>query len=165
MPSLDAYGGDDDELGDSVCLPRLRTQSGHTYVYVLRHRSYFAHVHLLTRRGVYSRAAFISLSASDCAAFIRGRRLFEGGVYSRKYGSYHLFRLGPAINSAATRLEDCFLSPFMQRLYRAEYIPISLLAIVTKPHQYSNVSVRTIAVLMWFCDNSKKTDWNVFRPL
>ena len=38
------------------------------------------------RRGVYSRAAFISLSASNCAALIRGRRLFEGGVYSRKYG-------------------------------------------------------------------------------
>ena len=31
---------------------------------------------MLTRRGVYSRAAFISLSASNCAAFIRGRRLF-----------------------------------------------------------------------------------------
>ena len=50
--------------------------------------SYFAHV--LIRRGVYSRAAFISLSASNCAAFIRGRRLFEGGVYSRKYGTFCL---------------------------------------------------------------------------
>ena len=45
--------GDDDELEDLDCLPRM-----------------------LTRRGVYSRAAFISLSASNCAAFIRGRRLF-----------------------------------------------------------------------------------------
>ena len=53
--------GDDDELEDLDCM--------------------------LTRRGVYSRAAFISLSASNCAAFIRGRRLFEGGVYSWKYGS------------------------------------------------------------------------------
>ena len=53
--------GDDDELEDLDCM--------------------------LTRRGVYSRAAFISLSASNCAAFIRGRRLFEGGVYSRKYVS------------------------------------------------------------------------------
>ena len=69
MPSLDAYGGDDDELRDSDCLQRPCT-----YVYVLRLSSYFAHV--LTRRGVYSRAAFISLSASNCAAFIRGRRLF-----------------------------------------------------------------------------------------
>ena len=41
---------------------------------------------MLTRGSIYSRAAFISLSASNCAAFIRGRRLFEGGVYSRKYG-------------------------------------------------------------------------------
>ena len=31
-------------------------------------------------RGVYSRAAFISLSALEGAAFIRGRRLFKGGV-------------------------------------------------------------------------------------
>ena len=53
--------GDDDELEDLDCM--------------------------LTRRGVYSRAAFISLSASNCAAFIRGRRLFEGGVYSRNYVS------------------------------------------------------------------------------
>ena len=30
---------------------------------------------MLTRCGVYSRAAFISLSASNCAAFIQGRRL------------------------------------------------------------------------------------------
>ena len=45
--------GDDDELEDLDCLPRM-----------------------LTRRGVYSRAAFISLSASNCAAFIRGRCLF-----------------------------------------------------------------------------------------
>ena len=79
--------GDDDELGDSDCLPRLRTKWPRTYVYVLRLSSYFAHV--LTRRGIYSRAAFISLSTSNCAAFIRGRRLFEGGVNSRKYGSLY----------------------------------------------------------------------------
>ena len=30
-----------------------------------------------TSRGYYSRAAFISLRASDCAATIRGRRVFE----------------------------------------------------------------------------------------
>ena len=65
---------DDD---DSDCLPRLLE----CCIYV---SSYFAHV--LTRRGVYSRAAFISLSASNYAAFIQGRRLFKGGVYSRKYG-------------------------------------------------------------------------------
>ena len=45
--------------------------------------SYFAHV--LTRRCVYSRVVFISL---NCAAFIRGWHLFEGGVYSRKYGNH-----------------------------------------------------------------------------
>ena len=72
--------GDDDKLGDSDCLPRLRTKWPRTYVYVLETRSYFAHV--LTRRGVYSRAAFISLSASNCAAFIRGRRLFAEIRYS-----------------------------------------------------------------------------------
>ena len=66
--------GDDDELGDSDCLPRLRTKWPRTYVYVLCLSSYF--VHVLTHRGVYSRAAFISLSASNCAAFIQGRRLF-----------------------------------------------------------------------------------------
>jgi len=39
---------------------------------------FFAHVHsqIVAARGVYSRAAFISLSASNCAASIRGRRLF-----------------------------------------------------------------------------------------
>ena len=77
--------GDDDELGNSDCLPRLRAKWSRTYI---RLSSYFAHV--LIRRGVYSRAAFISLSASNCAAFIRGRRLFEGGVYLRKYGTFCL---------------------------------------------------------------------------
>ena len=37
------------------------------------------------RYGVYSRAVFISLERGICAAFIRGQRLLEGGVYSRKY--------------------------------------------------------------------------------
>ena len=37
--------------------------------------------------GYYSRAVFISLRAPDCAATIRGRQLFEGGVYSKKYGT------------------------------------------------------------------------------
>ena len=32
------------------------------------------------------RAAFIRLKDDIRAAFIRGRRLFEGGVYIRKYG-------------------------------------------------------------------------------
>ena len=41
--------------------------------------------------GVYSRAAFNNIFACPCgvysrAAFIRGRRLFEGGVYSSNYG-------------------------------------------------------------------------------
>ena len=57
--------GDDD---DSDCLPRLNVGM------LQLQSSYFAHV--LTRRGVYSRAAFISLSTSNCAAFIRGQRLF-----------------------------------------------------------------------------------------
>ena len=37
--------------------------------------------------GVYMRAAFIRLKDDIRAAFIRGRRLFEGGVYIRKYGT------------------------------------------------------------------------------
>ena len=45
--------GDDDELEDSDCLPRLHTKCP-----------------------FYSRAASISLSASSFAAFIRGRCLF-----------------------------------------------------------------------------------------
>ena len=36
-----------------------------------------------TSRSYYSRVVFISLRASDCAATIRGRRLFEGGDYLR----------------------------------------------------------------------------------
>ena len=35
---------------------------------------------------VYMRAAFITLMDDIRAAFIRGRHLFEGGVYIRKYG-------------------------------------------------------------------------------
>ena len=54
--------GDDDELEDSgPSLPQLST-------YVAA--SYFAQV--VTRRGIYSRVVFISLSTSNCAAFIRG---------------------------------------------------------------------------------------------
>ena len=45
--------------------------------------SYIAHV--LIRRGIYLRAAFISLSASNCAAFIQGRRLFAEIRYSLTY--------------------------------------------------------------------------------
>ena len=35
------------------------------------------------------RAAFVRHTDNICAAFIRGRRLFEGGVYIRKYGMLH----------------------------------------------------------------------------
>ena len=38
--------------------------------------------------GYYLRAAFVSLRASDCAATIRGQRLFEGGVCSKKYSRH-----------------------------------------------------------------------------
>ena len=34
-------------------------------------------------RGYYSRVAFISLKASDCAATSQGQQLFEGGIYLR----------------------------------------------------------------------------------
>ena len=54
--------GDDDELEDSDCLPRVRTKCPSCIVY-------FAHV--LTRRGVYSRAAFISLSAYVALRFLQ----------------------------------------------------------------------------------------------
>ena len=35
---------------------------------------------------VHSRAVFMFLRARDCAATFRGLRVFEGGVYSKKYG-------------------------------------------------------------------------------
>ena len=41
-----------------------------------------------SRRSYYSRVVFISLRVTDCASTIRGRWLFEGGVYSKKYGMY-----------------------------------------------------------------------------
>ena len=72
MPLRDAYGGARGLRLSSTTVGR-RTKCSTLYRHTLR----------MTRRGVYSRAAFISLSASKCAAFIRGRRLFEGGVYSR----------------------------------------------------------------------------------
>ena len=62
--------GDGNELKDPGCFPRLleNVQSVHVV------SSYFTHI--LTSRGVYSRVAFISLSASNCvysrAASIRG---------------------------------------------------------------------------------------------
>ena len=61
--------GDDDKLEDSDCLPQLLQD-----VQSAMFSSYFAHV--LTHRGIYLRVAFISLSASHCATFIQGRRLF-----------------------------------------------------------------------------------------
>ena len=69
---------DDDELEDSDC---LHFHDCWIEVSVLYRHTLSTDV--LTRRSVYSRAAFISLSSSDCAALI----LFEGGVYSRKYGT------------------------------------------------------------------------------
>ena len=47
--------GDEDELEDLDCLPRLLED-----VQSVRHT-----LRMLTRRGAYSRAAFISLSASN----------------------------------------------------------------------------------------------------
>ena len=62
--------GGDDEFEDSDCLPRLLEEL-ETYKVSTLYR-----YTLLTRHGIYSRAEFISLSASNCAAFIQGRRLF-----------------------------------------------------------------------------------------
>ena len=64
------------------------------------------------RRGVYSRAAFISLSASNCAAFIRGRRLFEGGVYSRKYGKCTFANNTDYLGSALAVTTEGAYNPF-----------------------------------------------------
>ena len=73
--------GEDDELEDSDCIPRLLEDVQSVHVV----SSYFAHANQPRR---LFEGAFISLSASNSAAFIRGRRLFEGGIYSRKYGSH-----------------------------------------------------------------------------
>ena len=42
---------------------------------------------MLNSRGYYSRAALISFDMYVGAAAIQRRRLFEGGVFSRKYGT------------------------------------------------------------------------------
>ena len=75
---------DGNELEDPGCLLRQLEDAAP----VVRSVTSLYFTQMQIRRGVYSRAAFISLSASNCAALIRGRRLFEGGVYSRKYGRY-----------------------------------------------------------------------------
>ena len=81
---------DEDELEenetvlDDCQLARLRIIE-HVY---LSHRTFCSRAQPNSGRGIYSRAAFISLSVSNCAVSIRGRRLFEGGVYSRKYGMF-----------------------------------------------------------------------------
>ena len=81
MPSRDG-----NELEDPGCLLRQLEDAAP----VVRSVTSLYFTQMQIRRGVYSRAAFISLSASNCAALIRGRRLFEGGVYSRKYGMYNV---------------------------------------------------------------------------
>ena len=48
----------------------------HLYVYAV-----------YTSHSYYLRVVFILLRASNCAATIRGQRLFEGGVYLTKYNS------------------------------------------------------------------------------
>ena len=67
--------GDDDELKDSDCLPRLlgRCTKCPRMLYRQTLRTY-----MLARCGVSFRAAFISLSTSNCVTFmfIRGWCLF-----------------------------------------------------------------------------------------
>ena len=57
--------GDDDELKETVFYARLLEDVQSTKC---PRMSYF--VHVLTRRGIFSRAASISLSTSNCEAFI-----------------------------------------------------------------------------------------------
>ena len=59
--------GDDDELENSDCLPRLRTKCPCCIVILCARAN-------PPRRSF--EGGFISLSTSNCAAFIRGRRLF-----------------------------------------------------------------------------------------
>ena len=63
--------GDDNELEDSDCLPRLLEDVQSVHVV----SSYSAH--MLTRHGVY-----FTQRLQLCVIY----RLFKGGVYSRKYG-------------------------------------------------------------------------------
>ena len=79
----DEEGGKEDAFAGCIWRGMTTSSKTQTSMTVGRHTkhprwnvvsSYFAHV--LTCRGVYSRAAFISLSASNCVAFIQGRRLF-----------------------------------------------------------------------------------------
>ena len=61
--------GNDDELGDSDCLPRLRTKWPRTYIYVTAVQS------------GHSRTYTYSVIVILCACANPQRRLFEGGVY------------------------------------------------------------------------------------
>ena len=56
----------------------------------LDHRSHVCTCAAYTSHGYYSRAVFISLRSSECAAAIRGWQLFENGVYLKKYGLYSM---------------------------------------------------------------------------
>ena len=51
-------------------------------VTVVKNYSHSCACRVHTSHSYYSRAAFVSLRASDCAATVRGRRPFEGGGYS-----------------------------------------------------------------------------------
>ena len=77
------YTRDEDDGEDAFagCIWRGMTTSSRTRTVLLEDvqsvpRCIIRTSRMLTRRGVHSRAVFISLSASNCAAFIRGRRLF-----------------------------------------------------------------------------------------
>ena len=58
--------------------------SASSLIFVRNYSRMCVHV-ACTSRCYYSRVAFISLRASECAATIQGQWLFEGGIYSKKY--------------------------------------------------------------------------------
>ena len=84
MPSWDAYEGDDDELEDSDCLPRLLEDVQSVPRCIV--------IPATPPRRLFHSAPLIV------------RRLFEGGVYSRKYG---MSRVHDDLTFTAVVEENC----------------------------------------------------------
>ena len=73
---------------DSIASYYLWYNTNSPMVTVRNHSHKFVRA-MFTSHGYYSRAALFHSRASDCAPTIRWWPLFEGGVYSKKYGFIH----------------------------------------------------------------------------
>ena len=107
--------GEDDELEDSDCIPRLLEDVQSVHVV----SSYFAHAN--QPRRLFEGGVYFTQRLQFCGVYSRAR-LFEAGIYSRKYGSHdYVFTVLVSVFMKQQTKTLCSVTSVKRHYYNTSY--------------------------------------------